>query len=78
MKKNGNGNIANGFFQKFSGEIPGGLKNENLENSMTFENGYPQQGGYEKFLEKPNTNTCTGNIFEEARKVSTYFMFYIV
>ena len=21
---------------------------------MTSENGYPQQGGYEKFLEKPN------------------------
>ena len=30
------------------------MKNEiEFQGGMTSENGYPQQGGYEKFLEKP-------------------------
>ena len=47
---------SRGCDKKWCG-IPGGggvVKNEiEFQGGMTSENGYPQQGGYEKFLEKP-------------------------
>ena len=41
-------------------EFQGGARKNGVEfqGGMTSENGYPQQGGYEKFLEKPNTGNC--------------------